>query len=65
MPKYVYFFAPAQAEGNKDMKDLLGRQRRQPGRDGRDRPARPPGFTVSTEACNIFSQVRGDTPRRG
>jgi len=56
MPKYVYFFAPNQAEGNKDMKDLLGGKGANLAEmAGAGLPV-PPGFTVSTEACNLFSK---------
>jgi pyruvate,orthophosphate dikinase len=62
MPKYVYFFAPSQAEGNKDMKDLLGGKGANLAEmAGAGLPV-PPGFTVSTEACLLFSKSGGKLP---
>jgi pyruvate,orthophosphate dikinase len=62
MPKYVYFFAPAHAEGNKDMKDLLGGKGANLAEmAGAGLPV-PPGFTVSTEVCNLFSKSGGKLP---
>ncbi|OGD21224.1 MAG: pyruvate, phosphate dikinase [Candidatus Aminicenantes bacterium RBG_16_63_16] len=56
MPKYVYFFAPSHAEGNKDMKDLLGGKGANLAEmAGAGLPV-PPGFTVTTEVCNIFTK---------
>jgi pyruvate, orthophosphate dikinase len=56
MPKYVYFFSPSQAEGNKDMKDLLGGKGANLAEmAGAGLPV-PPGFTVTTEVCNIFTR---------
>ena len=59
---FVYFFAPARAEGNKEMKDLLGGKGANLAEmAGAGLPV-PPGFTVSTEACNIFSRSGGKLP---
>ncbi len=56
MPKYVYFFAPSHAEGNKDMKDLLGGKGANLAEmAGAGLPV-PPGFTVTTEVCNLFTK---------
>jgi pyruvate,orthophosphate dikinase len=62
MPKYVYFFAPAQAEGNKDMKDILGGKGANLAEMAGIGLPVPPGFTVSTDACNIFSKTGGTIP---
>ena len=62
MPKYVYFFAPAQAEGNKDMKDILGGKGANLAEMAGIGLPVPPGFTVSTDACNIFSKTGGTLP---
>jgi pyruvate,orthophosphate dikinase len=62
MPKFVYFFAPAQAEGNKDMKDLLGGKGANLAEMAGIGLPVPPGFTVSTAACNIFSKAGGKLP---
>jgi pyruvate,orthophosphate dikinase len=62
MPKYVYFFSPSHAEGNKDMKDLLGGKGANLAEmAGAGLPV-PPGFTVTTEVCNIFTKSGGKLP---
>jgi pyruvate,orthophosphate dikinase len=58
----VYFFAPAQAEGNKNMKDLLGGKGANLAEMAGIGLPVPPGFTVSTEACNLFSESGGALP---
>jgi len=59
--KYVYFFAEGKAEGNKDMKNLLGGK----GANLHEMTALgipvPPGFTISTEAC-VFYFKNGTFP---
>ena len=54
MQKLVYFFAKGQAEGSAKMKDLLGGK----GANLAEMTAIgipvPPGFTISTEACNLY-----------
>jgi pyruvate,orthophosphate dikinase len=62
MSKYVYFFAPAHAEGNKDMKDLLGGKGANLAEMAGIGLPVPPGFTVSTDACNLFSKSGGILP---
>jgi pyruvate, orthophosphate dikinase len=62
MPQYVYFFAPARTEGNKDMKDLLGGKGANLAEMAGIGLPVPPGFTVSTDACNIFSKSGGVLP---
>ena len=62
MPKYVYFFAPAHTEGNKDMKDLLGGKGANLAEMAGIGLPVPQGFTVSTDACNIFSKSGGMLP---
>jgi pyruvate,orthophosphate dikinase len=62
MPKYVYFFAPAHTEGNKDMKDLLGGKGANLAEMAGIGLPVPPGFTVSTDACNLFSKSGGALP---
>ncbi len=59
----VYFFAPAQAEGNKEMKDLLGGKGANLAEMAGIGLPVPPGFTVSTEACNIFTRSGGKLPQ--
>src|SRR4030042_581373 len=62
MSKYVYFFAPAHAEGNKDMKDILGGKGANLAEMAGIGLPVPPGFTVSTDACNVFSKSGGTLP---
>jgi pyruvate,orthophosphate dikinase len=62
MPKYVYFFAPGRAEGHKDMKDLLGGKGANLAEMAGFGLPVPPGFTVSTEACTLFSKSGGMLP---
>ncbi|HVQ34690.1 MAG TPA: pyruvate, phosphate dikinase [Candidatus Bathyarchaeia archaeon] len=54
MDKLVYFFAKGQAEGSASMKDLLGGK----GANLAEMTAIgipvPPGFTISTRACNLY-----------
>ena len=54
MDKLVYFFAKDQADGSAKMKDLLGGK----GANLAEMTALgipvPPGFTVSTRACNLY-----------
>ncbi len=54
MDKLVYFFAKGQAEGSAKMKDLLGGK----GANLAEMTAIgipvPPGFTISTRACNLY-----------
>ena len=57
MPKYVYDFA----EGNKDMKDLLGGKGANLAEMTNLGLPVPPGFTITTEACQAYLQS-GDEP---
>ena len=55
MSKYVYAFA----EGNKDLKDLLGGKGANLAEmAGMGLPV-PPGFTISTEACRAYLGTGG------
>ncbi len=60
--KHVYFFASGRAEGNKEMKDLLGGKGANLAEMAGIGLPVPPGFTVSTEVCNIFSRSGGTLP---
>ena len=57
MPKFVYDFT----EGNKDLKDLLRRQGREPRRDDQPRPARAARFHDHHRGVPLYLQ-RGTTP---
>jgi pyruvate,orthophosphate dikinase len=63
MPKkYVYFFAPARTEGNKDMKALLGGKGANLAEMAGIGLPVPPGFTVSTEVCSLFTKAGEKLP---
>jgi pyruvate,orthophosphate dikinase len=57
MPKYVYDFA----EGNKDLKDLLGGKGANLAEMTNLGLPVPPGFTITTEACRAYL-ASGNTP---
>ncbi len=60
--KHVYFFAKGHVEGNKDMKDILGGKGANLAEMvGIDLPV-PPGFTISTEVCNLFAKSESRIP---
>jgi pyruvate,orthophosphate dikinase len=59
--QYVFFFGGGKADGNKDMKDTLGGKGSGLAEMTNAGLPVPPGFTVSTGACNIFSE-RGALP---
>lgn len=52
--KYVYFFANGKAEGNAGMKHLLGGKGANLAEMTNLGIPVPPGFTISTEACDLF-----------
>jgi pyruvate,orthophosphate dikinase len=52
--KYVYFFSKKQAEGSKEMKDLLGGKGANLAEMASIGIPVPPGFTITTEACKYF-----------
>jgi len=60
--KYVYFFGQGAAEGNKDLKDLLGGKGANLAEMAGIGLPVPPGFTVSTEVCTLFSKNGGRIP---
>jgi len=60
--RYVYFFGGGKADGNKDMKDLLGGKGAGLAEMTNAGLPVPPGFTVSTEACNLFVERGGSLP---
>jgi pyruvate,orthophosphate dikinase len=60
--QYVYFFGAGSADGNKDMKDILGGKGANLAEmSGIGLPV-PAGFTVSTEVCNLFSREGNRIP---
>src|SRR3989475_4887543 len=62
MEKYVYFFGGGKAEGDGAMKDVLGGK----GAGLADMTNAglpvPPGFTITTQACNIYTERGGVLP---
>jgi pyruvate,orthophosphate dikinase len=60
--KYVYFFGGKEAEGNAQMKNLLGGKGANLAEmAGLGIPV-PPGFTISTDVCTHFMNNRGKYP---
>jgi len=60
--QYVYFFGGGKADGNKDMKDLLGGKGSGLAEMTNAGLPVPPGFTVSTAACNLYMERGGSVP---
>ena len=54
MKKYVYSFGNQTAEGDGKMKDILGGKGAGLAEMSRAKLPVPPGFTISTEVCNIY-----------
>ena len=61
--KYVYSFGAGKAEGNKDMKDILGGKGANLAEMASIGLPVPPGFTISTEVCNLFFKAGNRLPR--
>jgi len=60
--KCVYFFGGGRAEGNKEMKDILGGKGANLAEmDGIGLPV-PPGFTVSSQVCALYNGNRKRIP---
>src|SRR3954466_14383893 len=60
--KYVYFFGSGKADGNRDMKDLLGGKGSGLAEMTNAGLPVPPGFTISTEVCNIYYEENRKIP---
>ena len=52
--KYVYLFANGKADGNGQMKDLLGGKGAGLAEMTSAGLPVPPGFTITTQACNMY-----------
>ena len=52
--KFVYFFGNGKADGNRTMKDTLGGKGAGLAEMTNAGLPVPPGFTISTDACNIY-----------
>ncbi len=57
--KYVYFFGDGKAEGNRTMKDVLGGKGSGLAEMTNAGLPVPPGFTISTGACNLYYANHG------
>jgi pyruvate,orthophosphate dikinase len=60
--QYVYFFGGGKADGHKDMKDILGGKGAGLAEMTNAGLPVPPGFTISTAACNLFQEKGRLTP---
>ena len=60
--QYVYFFKKDNAEGNKNMKDLLGGKGANLAEMAGIGLPVPPGFTVSTDVCDLFLKEGNKLP---
>jgi len=60
--KYVYFFGPDGAEGNAEMKNLLGGKGANLAEMSNLKIPVPAGFTISTEMCTIYYKMGGKYP---
>ncbi|MGD9344854.1 MAG: pyruvate, phosphate dikinase [Candidatus Aminicenantes bacterium] len=60
--KYVYSFSPGSVEGNRDMRDTLGGKGANLAEMAGIGIPVPPGFTVSTDVCNLFIQEGNKIP---
>jgi pyruvate,orthophosphate dikinase len=60
--KYVFFFGSGKADGNRTMKDLLGGKGAGLAEMTNAGLPVPPGFTISTEVCNIYYREKGKAP---
>src|SRR5204863_6467986 len=60
--KYLYFFGNGKADGNRTMKDLLGGKGSGLAEMTNAGLPVPPGFTISTDVCNIYYDQNGKIP---
>jgi pyruvate,orthophosphate dikinase len=60
--QYVYFFGGGKADGNRDMKDTLGGKGAGLAEMTNAGLPVPPGFTISTAACNLYVERGGTLP---
>jgi pyruvate,orthophosphate dikinase len=58
--KYVYLFGPSRTDGAASMKNLLGGKGANLAEMCRLGITVPPGFTISTEACTVFTEQGKD-----
>src|SRR5262245_30269815 len=60
--KHVYFFGSGKADGNRNMKDLLGGKGSGLAEMTNAGLPVPPGFTISTDVCNIYYKADKKIP---
>ena len=60
--KHVYFFGGGKADGNRTMKDLLGGKGSGLAEMTNAGLPVPPGFTITTEVCNIYYREKAKIP---
>src|SRR6202790_1234654 len=63
MKNYVYNFGAGKADGDGKMKDVLGGKGAGLAEMSRAGVPVPPGFTISTEVCNIYFQNNNKLPK--
>ncbi len=63
MSKYVYWFGGGTADGDGTMKDVLGGKGAGLAEMSRAGVPVPPGFTISTEVCNIYFDNNKKVPK--
>src|ERR1700676_4313870 len=63
MKNYVYAFGGGKADGDGKMKDVLGGKGAGLAEMSRAGVPVPPGFTISTEGCNIYFQNNNQLPK--
>src|ERR1700676_2418195 len=62
MTKYVFSFGNGTADGDGKMKDTLGGKGAGLAEMCRATLPVPPGFTISTQVCNIYFQNQNEVP---
>jgi pyruvate,orthophosphate dikinase len=62
MDKYVYYFGGGKAEGNGNMKDVLGGKGAGLAEMTNAGLPVPPGFTIATSACRLYFEGGNHTP---
>ena len=60
--KYVYFFGTGKAEGDRRMRDTLGGKGAGLAEMTNAGLPVPPGFTISTDVCSLYSARKGKVP---
>ncbi len=60
--KFLYYFGNGKAEGSANMKDLLGGKGAGLAEMTNTGVPVPPGFTITTEACNLFYKANMSMP---